>query len=120
MSLNNRKGPAGQKLQVTAPTAGITSGQLVTLVSGTSGWVGEAINDADASDTATVEVGHQAEIPKNTGTGESFSVGTTVYKDASTGKATATATGNDLLGTATAAATTAATTVWVVFKASKV
>lgn len=115
MSNNSRKGPSGRKIQVTAPTGGLTSGDLYSLKTGTTGWVGEVVNDADAGDTAIIEVGHQVEIAKNTGTGESFDIGDLVYKDANTGDATATATGNDYIGRATAAATTAATTVWVMF-----
>lgn len=115
MSLNPRKGPSGRKITQTAPTGGWTSGDLITVKSGTSGWVGEAIDDVAATETGAVEVGHQATIPKNTGTGESFSVGDVWYKDASSGKATPTATGNDYGGRVVAAATTAATTVEVVF-----
>lgn len=115
MSLNPRKGPSGRKVTQTAPTGGWTSGDLISIRTGTAGWVGEAIDDVAATEEGAVEVGHQATIPKNTGIGESFSVGSKVYKDASTGKATPTATGNDYLGGAVAAANTAATTVEVCF-----
>lgn len=115
MSLNPRKGPSGRKLTLTAPTGGWSSGDLITILAGTSGWVGEALDDVAAGETGAVEVGHQATITKNTGTGESFAVGAAVYKDASTEVATATATGNDYLGRAVAAAGTSATTVEVCF-----
>lgn len=118
MTLNARKGAAGRKVTVTAPTGGWTAGDLITLATGTSGWVGEAIDDVAATVSGAVEVGHQATITKNTGSGESFSQGDKVYKDASTENATPTATGNDYIGRAAAAATTAATTVEVVFAPS--
>lgn len=114
MSTNPRKGGPGRKVTLTAPTGGWSSGDLVTILAGVNGWVGEAVTDVAAGDAGAVEVGHQITVTKNTGTGESFAVGAAVYKDASTGVATATATGNDYLGRAVAAAGTAATTVEVI------
>lgn len=113
MSTLLTKGPSGRKLQITAPTGGVSSGDIYALRTGTSGWCGIVVDDADATETAVVEYGHQVEVPKNTGTGESFSVGDLVYEDASTGKATATATDNNLMGACTEAANTSATVVWV-------
>lgn len=115
MSLNPRKGPSGRKVTQTAPTGGWTSGDLITIRTGTSGWVGEAIDDVAVGVEGAVEVGHQAYVPKNTGTGESWSNGAKLYKDASTGKLTPTATGNDYAGSAVGAATTAATSAWICF-----
>lgn len=115
MSLNTHKGGPGRKVTQTAPTGGWSSGDLITILAGNSGWVGEAVTDVAVGAEGAVEVGHQSAIPKNTGTGESFTVGAIVYKDASTGKATPNATGNDYLGRATEIASTAATTVNVVF-----
>ncbi len=115
MSTAQRKGASGRKVNATAPTAGYSSGDLVPLRTGTSGWVGEALVDASSGETCTLEVGHEAYITKNTGTGESFSLGDKVYRDASTGVATPTATGNDYIGSATAAAGVSATAVWVQF-----
>ena len=115
MTLNPRKGPSGRKVTQTAPTGGWTSGDLITLKAGPRGWVGEAIDDVSATNNGAVEVGHQATIPKDTGTGESFAVGDDWYKDAASGKATPTAAGNDYGGKVVAAAGTAATTVEVVF-----
>ncbi|MFI4862427.1 MAG: DUF2190 family protein [Phycisphaerales bacterium JB063] len=115
MSANPRKGPSGRKITLTAPTGGWSSGDLVTILAGNTGWVGEGIADVSAGEEGAVEVGHQATIPKNTGTGEAFTVGAIVYKDASTGAATPNATGNDYLGRATEIAGTSATTVNVVF-----
>ena len=115
MTLNPRKGPSGRKVTQTAPTGGWTSGDLITLKAGPRGWVGEAIDDVAATENGAVEVGHQATIPKDTGTGESFAVGDDWYKDATSGKATPDAAGNDYGGKVVAAAGTAATTVEVVF-----
>ena len=113
MSALNTKGPSGRKVNVTAPTGGYFSGDIVPIRTGTSGWCGIAINDIAATESGPVEHGHEVEVPKNTGTGESFAIGALVYRDASTGLATATATGNDLMGACTVSAGTSATTVWV-------
>lgn len=115
MSLNERKGPAGQKVIATAPSGGWSSGDLITLASGTTGWVGEALDDVAATETGAVEVGHQAKIAKNTSSGESFSQGDLVYKDASTGDASSISSGNDLIGRCTEDAAVADTHVWVAF-----
>jgi len=50
-------------------------------------------------------------LPKNTGTGESFSAGDRIYYDATAKKITATASGNTLCGRALEAAGTADTEV---------
>lgn len=118
MTLNPRKGPSGRKVTQTAPTGGWTSGDLFAIRTGPQGLVGECIDDVAATETGAVEVGHQATIPKNTGTGESFAVGDVWYEDASTGKATPTALGNNYGGTVVAAAGTAVTTVEVLFDAT--
>lgn len=110
------KGPSGRKMQFTAPTGGIAINDIVSIRTGVSGQCGIALTAADAAAQCTVEYGHQVEVPKNTGTGESFAEGALVYKDASTEKATATATGNDLMGFCIVTAGTAATTVWVQLK----
>lgn len=113
MSALQTRGPSGRKVTVTAPTGGYSSGDIVPIRTGTEGWCGIAMCDIAAAETGTAEHGHEVEVTKNTGTGESFAIGALVYRDASTGVATATATGNDLMGAATEAAGTAATTVWV-------
>lgn len=115
MSALQTRGPSGRKTKITAPTGGYSSGDIVPLRTGTSGWCGIAVSDALVSETVVVEYGHQVEVTKNTGTGESFNHGDLVYHDASTGVATATSTGNDLMGACAeqSAVTTAATTVWV-------
>lgn len=115
MSSNPRKGPSGRKISVTAPTGGLASGALFAIVAGIQGWVGEVIATIAAGVEGAVEVGHQATIPKNTGTGMSFAKGDLWYLDASTGKATPTATGNTLGGKVLAVASTSATTVEVMF-----
>src|SRR5690606_5623342 len=109
MSTLQTKGASGRKMNITAPTGGYSSGDIVPIRTGTTGWCGIAVVDIAAGESGTVEYGHQVEVPKNTGTGESFAVGALVYHDASTGKATASSTGNDLMGAATEAAGTAAT-----------
>ena len=103
------KGPSGRKLKKTAPTGGLTGGDLTIIRSGTSGACGVVVDDVLVGEEAVVEYGHQVELPKLTGTGESWSLGALLYRDASTGKLTPNSTGNTLAG----AATTAATTGWV-------
>ena len=115
MSTSEKKGPSGRKVTVTAGSGGITSGDLHTLKSGSTGWVGEAIDDAANGEDVAIEVGHQAKIPKNTGSGESFGVGDLVYKDTSSGKATAVSSSNDYIGRCTADASTSDTDVWTAF-----
>lgn len=109
------KGPSGRTVKKTAPTGGYLGGAVVILAIGTTGWCGVAQDDYDAGDNAVIRVGEEVKIPKLTGTGNSFAVGDKVYRDASTGKATPTVTGNVYIGRATEAATTAATEVWVQF-----
>jgi predicted RecA/RadA family phage recombinase len=116
MSTLQTKGPSGRKMQVVAPTGGIAPNDIVILRSGTAGWCGIAETGAVAGAPATIEYGHQVEVPKEVGTGESFAVGALVYRDASTGKATAGSTGNTLMGAATKAASTSDTKVWVQLK----
>lgn len=116
MSTLQTKGPKGQKLQMTAPTGGLSNDDIVAIRSGTDGWCGVVLEGADAGDAAVIEYGHQVRVPKNTGTGESFDQGDLVYRDASTGSATATSTGNDLMGAATVAAGTSDDHVWTQLK----
>lgn len=107
------KGPSGRKLQKTAPTGGLDGGDLVIIRSGTSGACGVVVDDVDAGESAIVEYGHQVYLPKLTGTGEDWSQGDLLYRDASTGSLTPNSTGNTLAGAATEAATTSATFGWV-------
>lgn len=115
MAAVQTRSPSGRKTKITAPTGGYSSGDIVPLRTGVSGWCGIAVADAAATETCVVEYGHQVQVTKNTGTGESFTHGALVYRDASTGVATATATGNDLMGACAeqSAVGTSATTVWV-------
>jgi len=115
MSTIETKGASGRAVTVTAPTGGLSENDLHTLRSGTDGWVGYVRTGAAAGEDGVVMVGAQARIPKNTGSGESFDQGAKVYKDASTGDATAAATGNDYIGSASAAASTSDEFVWVMF-----
>ena len=112
MSTLEKKGASGRIVTYTAPTGGVSSDDLVTLASGTDGWVGVARDDIAATEDGPVEVGAQMKLPKNTGTGESFSVGDKVYKDNSTGDATPSSTGNHYIGRCSEAATTSDTHVW--------
>ncbi len=118
MSTNETKGRPGRTMQVTAPTGGLTGGDLYAIRSGTGGFCGVVVETKAATLTAVIEFGHQVKVNKNTGTGESGLIGALVYRDASTGKLTTTATGNDLAGALTAAMTTADTTAWVQLGAS--
>ena len=115
MSTSPRKGVSGRKVQVTTPTAGYTSNQIVIIASGTTGWCGQSLADYDAGDTAILEVGHEVQVTKVTGSGLDFAVGEKVYRDSSSGNVTPTATGNAYVGRATTAAGINDTTVWVQF-----
>ena len=115
MSTNERKGYSGRIVTVTAPTGGLTSGDLYAFRSGTTGWVGEVRDDIAATEDGPVEVGHQASVSKKTGTGESFSQGDLVYWDSSDGNVTPNSTGNDFVGSAAEDAGTSASEVMVVF-----
>jgi|GEM_PF-2725899 len=104
----------GNRITAVAPTGGVTAGDLIILKSGATGWVGEAVTTATVGNSYTVQVGHEIKVAKNVTTGEIFAVGDKVYLDASSGKATVTASGNTYMGRATSAAATAdVTTVWV-------
>lgn len=109
------RGPIGRTVKKTAPTGGYTGGAIVILGAGTTGWCGLAAQDYDAGETAVIRVGEEAKVTKVTGTGKSFAIGDKVYRDASSGNATPTATGNAYVGRATSTATTAATSVWAQF-----
>lgn len=113
MSTNQIKGRSGRTVQVAAPTGGLTKDDLFAIRTGTGGFCGVVHKTKLATEIAVIEYGHHVEVNKNTGTGESFAVGTLVYHDAATDKATPTATGNDLAGAAMEVAGTAATKVFV-------
>jgi predicted RecA/RadA family phage recombinase len=117
MSTLQTKGNQGYSITYTAPTGGLTSNDVVIVRSGTSGFCGIVENTVAVGDTAVVWCGRQARIPKLTTTGNSFAKGALVYRDASTGSATATATANTLIGACTSAAALADTYVWVKFTA---
>lgn len=117
MSTLLERGNLGYSITYTAPTGGLSSNDVVIVRSGTSGFCGVVENDVDFGDTAVVWCGQVRRIPKLTTTGNSFAKGALVYRDASTGSATATATGNTLIGACTEAAALADTYVWVKFKA---
>lgn len=97
---------------VTAPTGGYTAGLVYQLASGAYAVARQTVA-AGASCLMALLVQKSVWITKLTGTGKSFSVGTKVYRDASTGKAAVASTGNVLIGVAVEAAGTTATKVLV-------
>ena len=107
------KGPSGRKINVTAPTGGYSGGDLIAIRTGASGVCAVVVDDIAAGESGPAELGHQVELPKLTGTGEDWSQGDVLYRDASTGSLTPNATGNTRAGMAAADATTAATVGWV-------
>lgn len=111
----NTRGPSGRTVTRTTPTGGYQGGAIIILKSGTDGWCGQALQDYNAGDTAVLLIGHEAEIPKVTGSGKTFALGDKVYRDASTGKATNATTGNTYIGRATLAAGATDDTVRVLF-----
>ena len=113
MSDKQTKGAQGRMIQYTAPTGGVSSGDLVIIRSGTSGLCAVMESDVAAAATGAAQVGHQVKLPKLTTTGNAWSQGDLLYRDATSGSLTNTATGNTLVGAAAQAALLADTTAWV-------
>lgn len=115
MAALQEKGSHSFPVPFVAPTGGVSSGDICIIVSGATGLCGIAATDIAATETGTLLCGGIFKVPKETGTGETFTHGAAVYRDATSGKATASATGNTLLGWSYEDATvgTAATEMWV-------
>lgn len=103
----------GKVWTVTAPTGGLTANDVYVIVSGTSGFAGVVLTDADAGETCAVQVDECFTLAKLTTTGKDFSQGEIVYWDDSANKCTNLASGNTRIGRAKIAAAVADTTVVV-------
>lgn len=101
----------GHTRSITVPTGGATGGDCYVTRSGASGEVGVWLDDYSAADTGVLMMSGVHTLTKATGTGTSITNGATVYWDDSGNVVTTTATGNTLLGTAVAAASTSAASV---------
>ena len=76
------------------PDADVTGGDVVVI----GNTVFFAKLDIDADDLGALHVGGVWDVPKSTGTGETWTAGDTVYWDAENEVATASATGNEKIG----------------------
>lgn len=97
---------SGHLMRVTAPTGGYTSGQVVQFAAG----IGVAEDDIAASAIGNVHVSGVFRLTKPAAATSGFAVGAAVYIT-STGAINSTATGNQYIGMADAAAATGDTTV---------
>lgn len=91
------------------PGADVAAGDVVVQAD----LVGIARVAIPANTLGTLAVTGVFEVPKATGVGTALAAGTTVYWDAVNNQATATATGNKLLGKVVKAAADADAVVWV-------
>jgi len=105
----------GDSILMTAPTGGLTAGQLIIVRSGTGGRCGIVVNTVAAGAVTPVKIrGTFKGVPANAATGLTFAVGDILYRKASDGKLTKTSTSNTLAGFAAAAKTAAGTTAELV------
>lgn len=94
----------GATITYTNAGSAIAAGSLVVVASGTTGCCGVAICDIEASTgVGTLAMKGVFECPAVAGTGITFTPGDVLYRDASTGKLTKTASGNTRVGRAWAA-----------------
>lgn len=107
----------GRRITVSAPTGGVSSGDLVFMPShGTTALCGVAMTDAAGGADVEVELEGKHDLTKTAGATQSFVPGTIVY--ATTGGAlTVTSSGNARVGRAAAAAATGDTTGRVILTA---
>jgi predicted RecA/RadA family phage recombinase len=100
----------GNRILYSNTGSAIAAGDIVIVRSGTSGVCGIAVTDiAATTGTGQLSVGGVHELPKVSG---AITAGALVYRGTA-GTVTTTSTSGTLLGYATAAATTAATTAFV-------
>jgi predicted RecA/RadA family phage recombinase len=92
------RSPNFKSVKITAPTAGYTAGQLVAVES----IVGVVVDTVTVGEeTALIYSCEKIVVPKRTGTGITFAVGTKVYFRAAGPDVTNASTGNTLIGRAT-------------------
>ena len=104
---------AGNRIPYTNTSTAISAGDVVVLISGSTGFIGIAVTDiAATTGTGELCIGGWPEgvhtLKKKTG--DSFAVGTLVYWDSNNSRLTTTSSGNTRVGRCTATAASAATT----------
>lgn len=99
----------GDRYEHVVSGADVTSGQLVTF----GDTVGVALGAAKIGETVVVALEGVFEVAKATGSGTALSVGTTVYRDGTNNRVTATSTSNKAVGIVWKAAANGDATVQV-------
>ncbi len=99
----------GDRYEHVVAGSAVTSGALVTV----GDMVGVALAAGAVGATVVVALEGVFEVPKATGSGTGLTVGTTVYRDGSNNRVTATATNNKAVGRVWKAAATTDATVEV-------
>lgn len=110
--MNNYVGE-GKTINVTAPTGGLSAGDVVVRSSGTTGSCAVVITDIAAGQTGAAYIEGVFTLPKATGTGNGFNDGAIVYWDAGNAQCEPSTTGNTRLGRAYGAASASASTMQV-------
>lgn len=90
----------GHTLTYTAPTGGVSAGDVVERLSGASGRIGLVQTDAAAGANTTLALSGVHEVAKESGTGDDWADGENVYYDSGNDEFTTVASGNTLAGTA--------------------
>jgi len=90
---------SGHELTYTAPTGGVSAGDVVERLSGSSGRVGIVQVDAAAGADTTLALTGVHEVSKESGTDDDWADGEAVYYDSGNSEFTTVASGNTLAGT---------------------
>lgn len=110
----------GTRIVMTAPSGGVSAGDVVVVRSGATGMVGVALTTVSAGESYTVAITGRWRITKNTTTGAgAFSIGDVVYLDVADENVSSQASANVKAGMAAAAAVAADTTADVLLIPSK-
>lgn len=117
--MSNTYDSKGNRVKVTAGTAGYSAGDVVVVRSGATGMVGVAVADIAASAVGEVEIEGVHVLTKATGTANVFATGDIAYYDVADGNFSKQASANIKAGIATEAAAAAATTVKIKLIPSK-
>ncbi len=108
---------AGKRIPYTNSGSAISSGDVVVLASGATGFIGIAVTGIDATTgKGELEVTGVHELTKKSG--DAFTAGGLVYWDASNKQLTSTSSGNTRAGRAAAAAASDATSADVILNAA--
>lgn len=109
----------GDRIPYTAGTGGASSGDVVAMRTGATGFVGVIVADIAASGTGEADIEGVFRLTKATGSVNVFAIGDIVYWDVTDGNCQAVGSANIKAGVAVAAAAAAATTVDVKLIPSK-